>query len=315
VSEERGQAPSMSLPDALAGLHRPSGTPDTLYERSKDFSKAAAQLDDICGDFVKLLLRVPGPWTGTSQSEFTQVMTGKPGNYRDIAAGYRKAGLTLKAYASALEHAQQAWDSSRQLADADWHRQIGHGIATPPDPFSPDRIRARRQVEVALAKLRAAAAHTRSVLSSLEFTMGKRPPVKPEIDRGRVAAAFQAWDEVWGMAKHDAKDIWDLHRLFVRSQAKDAWKQKWEDFYSDKTGACSDPAGYIKENTYDAANGDEFLAGNDARWLAGLAYNAVGPRKYLDLLKPSRKPDEETKDKSKSDEEKKKERDVCHPLG
>lgn len=303
----------MSLPDALAGLPRPAGYPDPLYERSKDFANAANQLDDIADEFARLLLQVPGPWAGTSQSEFTQVMSGRPANYRSIAAGYRKAGVALKEYASALEHAQQTWDASRRLAEADWHRQIP-GAGLPPDPFSPDRVRARSQVEAALERLRGTTKRTFGVLSALEATLGPRRGASPEIARGRRAAVMQGLDEIGGKARADWDTLWGQHRLFLPSTAKQAWKDKIKAWADDEYRRCSDPAGYAGDEFYEFANADEFQAGNDARAWAGLAYNYAGGwfKLFKKLAIPeAKKPDDEKKDDEKKEEKK----SSCSPVG
>lgn len=313
MSEERGPSPSMSLPDALAGLRRPSGTPDSLYQRCKDFTKAAAQLDDVGDDFARLLHKVPGPWKGTSQAEFSQVMGGRPGNYRKAAAGYRKAGIAVKEYASALENAQQTWDASRQLADADWHRQIPGALATPPDPFSPDRVRARKQVEAALERLRGTTLRSIGVLKALEATLGPRSRVKPEIARGRGAAMMQAWDELYEKGRADWDEVWDLHRLVMPGQAKDAWKEKWNSYFDDKERACTDPVRHAGDEAYDYANVEEFQAGNDARAWAGVAYNASGGLWKIgkQLISPDGKGKHDTKKDDEKEEEKKK--SACSP--
>lgn len=304
----------MSLPDALVGLQKPTGVPDMLYQRSKDFANATAQLDDICDDFARLLMKVPGPWRGTSQNEFNQVMSGRPGNYRRAAAGYRKAGIVLKEYASALEHAQQTWDASRRLADADWHRQIPGTPATPPDPFSPDRVRARSQVEAAMTRLRGATLRCGGVLKALEATLGPRSRVMPEIARGRGAAVMQAGDELYEKARADWDDLWDLHRLVTPGQAKDAWKERGKAYADEKYRACADPAGYAGDQAYNYANIEEFQAGNDARAWAGLAYNVSGG--WWKLGKTLIFPDDKSKHETKKDDEKREEKkNSCSPVG
>lgn len=314
MSQERGQSPSMSLPDALAGLQRPGGTPDTLDLRSNDFSHAANQLDGICDDLTRLLRKVPGPWTGSSQAEFNQVMSGHPERFRTTAGGYRKAAGAIKVYASALEHAQQTWDASRRLADADWHRQMPPKDGVPPDPFSPDRVRARKQVESALERLRETTQRSRSVLSALENRLGSRPPHPPEIARGRGAAVMQALDEVYEMGRADWDALWELHKLYLPSTAVEAWEKRARAWADEFNRSCSDPVSYVGDMLYEYANADEFRSGNDARAVAGLIYNiSGGPWKFLKRLAL---PEDRGKDHRKKDVEKKSELpSSCLPVG
>lgn len=301
----------MALPDALAGLPKPGGTPDSLYQRCKDFTNAAAQLDDICDDFAKLLEQVPRPWAGTSQSEFSQVMSGRPRNYRKIAAGYRKAGLAVNEYASALEHAQQTWEASRQLADADWHRQIPSRDGTPPDPFSPDRVRARKQVEAAMERLRATTRRSHGVLKALEDTLdGSRSPNLPEIARGRRAAMMQAGDKVYDMGRADWDALWELHKLYLPSTAAEAWKQRFLAYVDESYRLCSDPVSYFRDMLYEYFSIDEFQSGNDARAWAGVAYSFSGGG--WKFVKKVMLPEDKSKNDEKKEEQKK---SSCSPVG
>lgn len=319
MSQDKGPSSASSLPDALAGLQRPSGSPERLYGRSNDFSRAAAQLDDIGGDLSRLLLQIHGPWLGDAEGTFSGVINPRAATYRVVAGGYRKAAAALKDYASALENAQHTYDSSRRLADSDASRQSvldTHNGAYQWDPFSPDRVRARSHFEAALQGLHQATVRANAVLKTLEATIGpRRSGAKPEIFRGRGSSARQFWDELWEKGSEDARGLWELNRLWLPGEAKPAWKEKIKEYVDDKERACTDPVRYAGDEAYDYGNGEEFEAGNDARWLAGLLYNVVGgPRKLAwSLIKPDGKhKHHDKKDKEAKNEDKK---TSCSPAG
>lgn len=291
MSQERGPGASTFLPNPLEGLPSPPGAPDSLYERSTDFERAAVQLDDIGRQLATLLLQAPSAWEGDAARTFHQTMSERPGIYRRVAAGYRKASSAISGYASALEHAQTTHAASRGLCDADAFRQQGLFSADPTyqfDLFSPDRIRARRQLEAALERLRASTARAAGVLRTLESTLTGRPPVKPEICRGRGESTMQAGDELREKGTDDLRALWELHRLVTPAQAEAAWKQSWEEFADEVDRALTNPLRYLGDEAYATANVEEFQAGNDARAFAGLGYNLLmrGPMKLGRWISP-----------------------------
>jgi len=294
MSQDKGPSPSMALPDPLHGLQNPPGRPGHLHDMSKEFFRAAEQLDDIGGDLHSLLREVRGPWEGAAEHAFLEVVSVLPRSYRNVAAGYRKAGGALKDYATALENAQQTYIASRRLADADQARQLGllrDDPARALDLFSPDRIRARRQIEAALERLGGSTVRAHGVLKALESTLARRSPVKPEIYRGKRESMMQASREVLDKEIEDLQTLWELRRLVMPGQARDAWKQTLQENEEGFDRLRQNPLKYVADEAYAFSNMEELMAGNHARWGAGFAYNAVTRHgsKALKLITPDKK--------------------------
>ncbi len=308
MSQEAGRLnQSPSLPDSLTGLDRPSGNPDSLYEMGKDFGRAAGELDAIDRDEYRLLLEVHGPWEGVAAKGFVATMTQRQAAYSDVAAGYRTAAGAVKDYASALENAQNTYAASRALNDNDYHRQTSLRSKNPAysyDLFSADRVRARSQLEAALERLRGATVRTTGMLKALESTMGKRPPVLPDIYRGKGSSFMQAGDEVGQKIGEDVQAACNTYRLVQPGQAKDAWRQALDEYLADRARFARNPVTYVGDELYSVANIEEFQAGNYARGLAGAGYNVVtrGPSKLMRLFSPDGK---RKQDGDKKAEEKK----------
>ncbi|MGB9377784.1 MAG: WXG100 family type VII secretion target [Mycobacteriales bacterium] len=323
MSTEIGRRPPESLPDVLQGLPRPAGHPHTLFAMSADFSHAAAELERIRTDLFALLLQVHGPWEGDALEAFHGLMSTVPGRYHFTAEGYRKAAAALKDYAGSLEQAQRAWEAAERIGRTDAGRQAALRALDPAyqwDLFSADRVRARGMVEAALQRLHSSTLRTGGVLRSLESTLPGRAPVKPDIFRGRGTSFLQGLDEVRDLGMADLRDIWQMHELVVPWQAPSAWRDTVDSYYDDAAGACSDPSDYMRDSIYDYVDGEEFQAGNDARGLAGLAYNvAGGPRGLiLDAFKAGRwqrRHGRGPRDRTEPDKGTEPKRDVCHPLG
>ncbi len=275
MSQEKGDLSRPShLPPVLRGLTEPPGDPAALYEAGRDYLRAAAQLDDIDRDELRLLQQVHGPWEGAAEKGFLDQMRRRLAGFAGIAAGYRKAAGALKDYAAALENAQNAFRTARQLDSADHFRQMGlasHDPAYVFDLFSANRVRARSQVEAALERLRGANLRTTAVLKGLESTLGKRPPVKPDIYRSRGESMMQAGNEVKDSVNEDMAAICGTIDYVRPGHAKEAWNELWDD----QIRRSTDPAGYVGDELYDFFNVEEFQADNISRGVAGVAYNVL----------------------------------------
>lgn len=286
------------LDDPLAGLVRPAGDPAAVRRRCADFRSAAVQLEDIGRLMEAYRGGVAAHWHGDGAWAFIARSATLPRSYAHWAGVYGAAAGALDGYAGALAEAQHTYDQARSLVAADDRRQwaiLAHDPDAVADLLAVDRVRARRLVGAALDRLQVSARHTMVVLQRFEGEQGKRPPVLPEVFRGPASFRRQALDEVHDKGLADLSDLWATAQLFNPGKSAGVADAMVRSTVDEIQRFSSSPLDYAGSELYDTLDIEELQAGNDARWVGGMAYGILTrlPGKVVKLARRPRSGDHE----------------------
>ncbi|PZS27510.1 MAG: hypothetical protein DLM59_16360 [Pseudonocardiales bacterium] len=287
-----------SLDDPLAGLVRPSGDPVAVRSRCIDFRGAAGQLEDIGRLMEAYRAGVAGHWHGDGARAFTVRTATLPRSYAYSARLYRSAAGALDSYAGVLADAQRTFDQAHALVAADDRRQraiLAHDPQAVADLLAVDRVRARRLLEEALARLAVSTVRTLVILQGLEAPQGKRPPVLPDIYRGANSSFHQGLDELHDKSKDMLSAWWAELQILNPKKTFSVAEQMLLAGVADQERFNDNPIAYVGAEAYDMLDLEEMQSGNDARWAAGVAFELVThwPKKFARLARGPRPGDPE----------------------
>ncbi len=267
-----------ALDDPLAGLVRPAGDPAAVRSRCNDLRTAAVELEDIGRLMEAYRGGVAANWHGDGAWAFMVRSATLPRSYAHWGSVHRAAAAALNAYAGALADAQRTFDLARSLVAADDRRQLAimvRDLEAVADPLAVDRVRARRLVDTSLDRLQVSTRRTMVVLQRFEAEQGRRPPVLPEIFRGPASFRRQALDEVHDTGAADLADLWATLQILNPTKSAGVADAMVRSTIDEIQRFSSSPLDYAGSELYDALDLEELQAGNDARWIGGMAYGLL----------------------------------------